>query len=851
MMLRLGTDRDRRRAATIEQEHDHSEIQTSHESAFGTKGGEEVKLDDLLGSLANATSFGELKRQIAPHLEQQVDKKQTKKRQRVLHLPKTTNAPLSTLEKDRIERGVAYERASKQLSTWQPVVIHHRRAKNLSFPLMRENHAATETSADLIASHEMENGSALEQSIASILKQSGFDEEAIQNYEKVTLAKLDKDEARKRTAELRKMRSLLLYQELKQKRWKKIKSRSFRKVRKKQRERQKEQILEQLKLIDPELAREAELREERKRAKERMTLKHSRHSRWAKRVLQRGIEKADDNTLDALKVQKQISDRLRRKMKSIDDRSSDASSSDDDDREEAYANYVRERMAKGESLSAILEDSADKFANGQQEEEQSSLMKMKFMQRGMQKQKKEYLELLQKDDDGDLSSIDSSSSSDIDPELQQVRSSSSSSSDDDDGGKMIDQAKKEARRQSKEARRQSKQNQKNDRRSSKALSPPEKLLRAQQNIKRVDGNQQQIDQVALSSGRQTRVSGAPLSVDMPESKFRFEVPMVDNDPAAQDIVENPQAQEALDIASKLLNQTKSDQLERDARQSPQTPPDQLDLGSDRLLASLQDVSSSDVSDDNDEMILLETPKRNAVELPPDAPNPWMKPVDHQQQQVTRRQHTSAKQQLDPSKSLVSNANDATTFQLGDDDAQQELIRRAFSAVGDHLDEEFKKEKEALEAERDAAEQDDQQVGNALPGWDMGWVGAGIDPKQAAQRQARHKRKRNNSKERTKQRKQQKVTLRHVIVTQRQDKKVRKYQVPGVPYGFGTPQNYERSLSMPLGKEWNTTNTFVKNIRPTVTVKPGVLIEPLSEELKKREANQREKTKSKQSQRRKK
>jgi len=48
----------------------------------------------------------------------------------------------------------------------------------------------------------------------------------------------------------------------------------------------------------------------------------------------------------------------------------------------------------------------------------------------------------------------------------------------------------------------------------------------------------------------------------------------------------------------------------------------------------------------------------------------------------------------------------------------------------------------------------------------------------------------------------------------------------VPYPFETREQYEMSLRLPLGKEWNATSVHRKLTTPRIKTKMGAAIQPL-------------------------
>ncbi|GAA5811867.1 hypothetical protein MFLAVUS_005313 [Mucor flavus] len=144
-------------------------------------------------------------------------------------------------------------------------------------------------------------------------------------------------------------------------------------------------------------------------------------------------------------------------------------------------------------------------------------------------------------------------------------------------------------------------------------------------------------------------------------------------------------------------------------------------------------------------------------------------------------------------------------------SQRELVARAFA--NDDVVAEFEDEKMA-----EIKEDGDQVEDLTLPGWGA-WAGAGV--------------KKNKKKKKilkvTKgidadQRKD--ANLSHVIINEKLNKKAEKYRVTSVPFPFKTMEQYERSISQPVGNEWNTRQTFLKMTKPRIITKLGKVIDPL-------------------------
>jgi U3 small nucleolar RNA-associated protein 14 len=193
------------------------------------------------------------------------------------------------------------------------------------------------------------------------------------------------------------MRALMFYEEQKRHRINKIKSKKYRKIQKRKREREKDAEEEgarldgklitmsftcvpvsslshpmNLHIKDPNLDREKMEKEEMDRMKERMTLAHKNTSKWARRVLRRGAKMEPDERR-ALSLQIAKGDELRRKV--MGEESGDDGSHDEDETEEGLLRKARDILVE---KCGITEDSLGK---------RKGLFELDFMKRGMEAQR--------------------------------------------------------------------------------------------------------------------------------------------------------------------------------------------------------------------------------------------------------------------------------------------------------------------------------------------------------------------------------------------------------------------------------------------------------------------------------
>lgn len=196
----------------------------------------------------------------------------------------------------------------------------------------------------------------MELEINQMLRASGLTEESQKRQEELVLNKISPEEMQERRAQLAQMRSLMFFQEQKQKKIAKIKSKAYRKIQ------NKAHKFAELKTMDPEAAHVAQDKADFDRAKERMTLKHKNTGKWAKQMLGRHNETGSQREISQ-QLQKHAD--LTRKIKGPD------SESESQDEKEGLEALVE--------LDAELEDAP----------EAKGIFAMKFMKRAAEKAKKD------------------------------------------------------------------------------------------------------------------------------------------------------------------------------------------------------------------------------------------------------------------------------------------------------------------------------------------------------------------------------------------------------------------------------------------------------------------------------
>ena len=161
----------------------------------------------------------------------------------------------------------------------------------------------------------------LETAVDQLLKRAQMREEDLQKTEELKMNHLSAEEVASRRAEIMKTRELMFRAEMKAKRVAKIKSKTYRRLKRREKEKH---IGDKSDSDEPETS----LRREAERAKERATLRHKGTGKWAKAMRRKGEMDADQVQDMAEMLERR--DKLRRKIQGSKE-SGDSDDDDDDD----------------------------------------------------------------------------------------------------------------------------------------------------------------------------------------------------------------------------------------------------------------------------------------------------------------------------------------------------------------------------------------------------------------------------------------------------------------------------------------------------------------------------------------
>ena len=243
--------------------------QSAQESVFSTIADDEaVSMDALLGALGEVKGLNIVKKQL-------------------IDLEKGTSIP-SYVEKvvaERLERSLAYDGTSEEMGKWQETVITNRHARTLD---LAQDKRQVLNYKDLVKKFKPTTD--MEREVQMILVKTGATDAQAEAREEDELGSrnFSEEEMKERQAELSKVKALMFYEQMKRHRLNKIKSKAYRRIRKRQKSKLESDEKEEMAENDPEMAREEEEKEALRRVKERMDMKHKNTGKWARMALQHG-----------------------------------------------------------------------------------------------------------------------------------------------------------------------------------------------------------------------------------------------------------------------------------------------------------------------------------------------------------------------------------------------------------------------------------------------------------------------------------------------------------------------------------------------------------------------------------
>eukprot|EP01034_Spumella_vulgaris_P021398 gene21398-27428_t len=159
-------------------------------------------------------------------------------------------------------------------------------------------------------------------------------------------------------------------------------------------------------------------------------------------------------------------------------------------------------------------------------------------------------------------------------------------------------------------------------------------------------------------------------------------------------------------------------------------------------------------------------------------------------------------------------------------SQADLVKMAFS--GPDLEAEFNAFKDReIDAEMGVDEKRNNILNTVKAGWGD-WAGPGASEMVSQKIQDKRQKlltqvqSENNKKKLV--RKDNKIL--NVHINERRIKTASKYKIADLPHPFTSWEQYERSLQMPLGEDWNASNVVKSSTQPEIKMRAGRVVEPI-------------------------
>ncbi|KAL1704517.1 Utp14 protein-domain-containing protein [Schizophyllum commune] len=684
--------------------------------------GSKIGLDDLLAPLASeSTSTLQSLKQAAKALRPSVSSSKRK--------AQTLSAPLAQRAQERLDREAAYEQTKEEVDKWTDTMKRIRQADHLSFPLQRPTR---DGESSLVA--KFKPTTALETSVDRLLKTAALRESDLERTEDAMLegqSELTGEEVAERRAELRKMRELMTRAELKARRANKIKSKAYRKLQRRAKDKLAATDSDaEINDEDPE----GQARRDLERARERATLRHKHTGKWAR--AQKG--KHDDNSRAAMEEMLDRGERLRRRIEGKDSDDDESDSDEDEDEEEGEVDPEAIKRRAFDELAGL--DAKGKEAEEGQSKGARAVFEMKFMKEAMARK------------DAEAARV-------VDDYVRELGGAASGSEDGEQGDAGQDD--------------------------------PSGVVSLRQG-----GRLTFRPGVAASDASSVTLKSTDFVSPVEEGPSRFSADVADENPwlapretAAKAARKKNEVVVSKD--SKALDKSRAKMEKRAKKRQAEK-----EKAADEAVVEIDVTKVLTRSTEGKEKKGKKGEKEGFKEeaTAPAATSAFDSEDDSEDEAELQEQALKkGKKNKGP-----------TAF------TQRDLVAKAFA--GDNVVQQFEEAKQA-EVNADAP----KEIDTTLPGWGS-WGGAGL-------------------KKRTKPKFVKQIPgvapaaradagKKHLIVSERKDKKAAKYLVRDLPYPYTSAAQYERSMERPLGAEWNTRVGFQRATLPKVVKKMGTVIDPL-------------------------
>ncbi|MBW0494778.1 hypothetical protein O181_034493 [Austropuccinia psidii MF-1] len=349
----------------------------------------QVNLQDLLGNLPSKSATSDLKKSLKP-LNSSTNPSQ----------PSSLAAPLETRHQQQVERMAAYQLTKKEMAKWDET---SRMARGLSGKssdginrfVVQENRLTSADREPNVTRWNMhfKPSNELESQVLNLLQTSQVSSKKLIEEENDLLQSkgLTLEQIREKTAQTKMMRELMFRAERKAKRVAKIKSKAFRRIKKKEKTRSSRinqeldadmEFMQTLDNIDGKGRVDANKEKmELERARERISLKHSSQGKWASKMA--GLKGLGSDANAATQERIRREELLKKKISGFN-----SDQSDETDQESDFDSELDVDDIKTHALNQLSNLDSTKEST-LENPPLKGLLGMKFMQTAMAAQAKE------------------------------------------------------------------------------------------------------------------------------------------------------------------------------------------------------------------------------------------------------------------------------------------------------------------------------------------------------------------------------------------------------------------------------------------------------------------------------
>ncbi|KAI0778830.1 Utp14 protein-domain-containing protein [Trametes elegans] len=669
---------------------------------------------------------------------------------------KTLSAPLPQRTAERLDREAAYEQTKEEVDKWKATMQRIKEAEHLSFPLQAEPQSRT---SNLELAAKFKPTTELESAVDRLLKSAKMREDEIAQTETLKMNHLSVEEVAARRAELAKMRDLMFRAEAKAKRVAKIKSKTYRRLKKKERARLAAKLGED---EDDDLDdEEARLKREVERARERATLRHKNTGKWARAMRERG--ELDEDQRRDINEMLDRSDKLRRKIRG-EGESGDDESDSESDAEDGEGGAQRIKAKAFDELAALDAPASETPAD----KKGKSIFEMKFMKDAMAREQRKANEM-------------------VDDFIKEMGSGDPDGPEDQGDSQDVDQPSGAVVQRT----------------GGRVVYRPGALNTG---VRPTGSLASDTSSVTLKSTDLPRDTPADSPPESPSLQRPVPPPSDEANPwlvQASGGGRGGQTKHEVAISkeSAAAEKSKNKLRKRVKKRLEEKEKAQEDAEVDISLSTVMTLGASGEAGPSRSAQAAKAPAKSAAAAKGKAK---ASQADHAESDSDVNSEVEEQEKALARKGKVK-GNGVKAFE------QRDLVALAFA--GDNVVQDFAEAKR-----REIQEDAPKEIDTTLPGWGS-WGGtgtkkpppkphlvkkiAGVDPASRAD-----------------------YKKAHVIISEKRDKKAAKYLVKDLPYPYTSKAQFERSMEMPLGTEWNTRLGFQRATLPKVVTKMGTLITPL-------------------------